>query len=310
MRVRRLGLLGGLVFVPIAALLAAGCGGGGKKASSETTNGAGSGASTTISTPAVDSAVAAQVPAKFKGKTLTVATYATYAPNEFIGADGHTIVGMDVDLAKALAAVMGVKVKLVNTPFASIISGVASGKYDLAMSSITDTKAREKTVDFVTYFSAGSLFYANQQGGPVITSLADLCGHSVAVQRGTTQLADATAQNEKCKAAGNGGVTVHVYPSLNAASVAVHKGVAQIGMADSPVAAYIATQSNGQFKLTGKPYNTAPYGIAISKGSGMAKPVLAAVKALMAGGTYKAIVTRWSNTAGEITNPQINGATT
>jgi polar amino acid transport system substrate-binding protein len=307
MRVRRLGLLGGLVLVAIAGLLAAGCGGGGKKASSETTNTAGSGTSTTITMPAVDSAVAAQVPAKFKGKTLTVATYATYAPNEFI--DNHTLVGMDVDLAKALAAVTGLKVKFVNTPFASIIPGVASGKYDLGMSSITDNKAREKTVDFVTYFSAGSLFYANLQGGPVIMGLADLCGHSVAVQRGTTQLADATAQNEKCKAAGDAGVTVHVYPSLNAASVAVHKGVAQIGMADSPVAAYIATQSNGQFKLTGKPYNTAPYGIAISKGSGMAKPVLAAVKALMSDGTYKAIVTRWSNTAGEIRNPQINGAT-
>jgi polar amino acid transport system substrate-binding protein len=153
------------------------------------------------------------------------------------------------------------------------------------------------------------LFYANEQGGPTITGLADLCGHSVGVQRGTTQLSDATGQNEKCKAAGNDGVTVHVYPNLNAASVAVHKGVAEIGMADSPVASYLVVQSKGQFKLTGKPYNTAPYGIAIPKGNGMAKPVLAAVKALMADGTYKAIVTRWYNQAGSITNPQINGAT-
>ena len=53
-------------------------------------------------------------------------------------------------------------------------------------------------------------------------------------------------------------------------------------MADSPVAAYQVKQSNGTFKLSGQPYGTAPYGIAIPKNNGMAKPVLAAVKHLMA----------------------------
>ena len=70
------------------------------------------------------------------------------------------------------------------------------------MSSFTDTKEREKTVDFVTYFSAGTSFYVKAQGGPTITSLADLCGKTVAVEKGTTQADDATAQNAKCKTAG------------------------------------------------------------------------------------------------------------
>jgi polar amino acid transport system substrate-binding protein len=80
-------------------------------------------------------------------------------------------------------------------------------------------------------------------------------------------------------------------------------------MADSPVAAYAVKQSNGMFKLVGQTYGTAPYGLALPKGNGMTKPVLAAVKALMANGTYKAILTKWGVESGAITNPQINGAT-
>ena len=216
---------------------------------------------------------------------------------------------MDPDLAKALAAVMGLKVKVVNASFDGIIPGLASGKYDLGMSSFTDTKERQKTVDFVTYFSAGTSFYVKAQGGPTINTLADLCGHSVGVERGTTQAADATAQNTKCKTAGKSGVKVSVFPDQNAANLAISSGRAQVGMADSPVAAYIVKQSNGQFKLTGSSYNTAPYGIAIPKGNGMTKPILAALKVLMSKGQYKAILTKWNIASGAITNPTINGAT-
>jgi polar amino acid transport system substrate-binding protein len=258
-----------------------------------------------------NSKIAAEVPAKIKSKgTLTVAADATYAPNEFIGANGKTVEGMDPDLGAALAQVMGLKAKFVNATFDTIIPGLASGKYDLGMSSFTDTKAREKVVDFVTYFLAGTSFYVKANGGPTINTLADLCGHSVGVERGTTQATDATAQNSKCKAAGKAGVGVHVYPDQNAANLAISSGRQQVGMADSPVAAYIVKKSNGQFKLTGKPYNAAPYGIAIPKGNGMAKPVLGALKVLMSDGTYKTILTRWGLQKGAIRNPAINGATT
>jgi polar amino acid transport system substrate-binding protein len=297
----------GLAVLALVAVLAAGCGGS-KKASSATTTAATTTTATTIATPATDSKIAAEVPAKFKSKTLTVASDATYAPNEFIGSNGKTVEGMDPDLAKALAAVMGLKVKVVNATFATIIPGLSSGKYDLGMSSFTDTKERQKVVDFVTYFSAGTSFYVKANGGPTINSLADLCGHSVTAETGTTQVDDATAQNTKCKNAGKKGVKVNAFPDQNAANLALSSGRAQVGMADSPVVDYIVKQSNGQFKVTGKPYATAPYGIAIPKGNGMAKPILDAVKALMADGTYKAILTKWGIASGAITNPKINGA--
>jgi polar amino acid transport system substrate-binding protein len=253
----------GFAVLALVAVLAAGCGGSSKKAATTTTSTTTGTTSTTISTPATDSTVAAQVPSKFKSKTLVFAADATYAPNEFIGSNGKSVEGMDPDLGKALGAVMGVKTKFVNTTFDGIIPGLAAGKFDIGMSSFTDTKERQKTVDFVTYFQAGTSFYVKTSGGPTINSLADLCGHSVGVERGTTQAADATAQNGKCKSAGKSGVKVSVYPDQNAANLAISSGRQQVGMADSPVAAYIVKQSNGQFKLSGKSYNTAPYGIAI-----------------------------------------------
>jgi polar amino acid transport system substrate-binding protein len=242
-------------------------------------------------------------------KVLTVATDATYPPNEFIASNGHTVVGWDPDLGHALGKVMGVKFDFVNATFDTIIPGLQSGKYDLGMASFTDTKARQKVVDFVTYFKAGTSFYVKASGGPTINSLADLCGHSVAAERGTTQAADASAQNNKCKKAGKPGVAAQVYPDQNAANLALSSGRAQVGMADSPVAAYIVKKSEGQFRLTGKPYNTAPYGIAIPKNSGLAQPILAALKKLIANGTYEAILKKWGVQQGAITTPRINGAT-
>src|SRR5919206_3549789 len=281
----------GIVLAITATLALAACGGNGSSTNSKSSSSAGRKPS---SGAGRNARVAAEVPAAVRSKgTLTVAADATYAPNEFIASNGHTVVGMDPDLANALTRVMGLKAKIVNATFDSIIPGLASHKYDLGMSSFTDTKERQKTVDFVTYFSAGTSFFVKARGGPAIGSLAALCGHRVAVEKGTTQAADATAQSRKCRAAGKPPVNVLVFPDQNGANLALSSGRAEAGMADSPVAAYQVKRSNGQFKVVGRPYGTAPYGIAIPKGDGMAKPVLAALKVLMANGSYKAILGRW-----------------
>jgi polar amino acid transport system substrate-binding protein len=267
-------------------------------------------AATSASAPGADAAVAAKVPAAIKSKgTLTVAADASYAPNEFIGPDGKTVVGMDADLSKALGAVMGLKVSVVNQTFDSIIPGLASGKYDMGASSFTDTKAREKTVDFVDYFQAGTSFFTKASGGTAVTGLAGLCGKTVSVEKGTTEQADATAQSAKCKKAGKPSVNVLAFPDQNGANLALSSGRAQISMADSPVAAYQVKKSNGAFKITGQTYGTAPYGLAIPKNSGLAPALLAAVQAVMKNGTYTKILDHWGVQAGAITDPKINGAT-
>jgi polar amino acid transport system substrate-binding protein len=291
----------------LVVLAIAGCGSSSNKTSSTSST---TSSTTTSKTPAKDAKVAALVPSAIKSSgTLSVAADASYAPNEFVGSNGKTVEGMDADLAKALASVMGLKAAVQNQTFDSIIPGLAAKKYDLGMSSFTDTKARQKVVDFVTYFSAGTSFYIKAQGGPTVNGLADLCGLKVAVEKGTTQQADATAQSKKCTAAGKKPVTVSVFPDQNGANLALSSGRAQVGMADSPVADYQVKQSNGQFKLSGTPYGTAPYGIAMSKKSGLDKAVLAGIKQLMSDGDYKTILNRWGIASGAIANPVINGAT-
>src|SRR4029077_9198988 len=161
---------------------------------------------------------------------------ATYAPNEFIASDGKTVIGMDADLMKALADTMGLKIKIVNATFDSIIPGLASGKYDMGASSFTDTKEREKTVNFVDYFQAGTSFFTKASGGTSVTGLAELCGKTVSVEKGTTEQADATTQSGKCKKAGKSAVTVLTFPDQNGANLALASGRAQIAMADEPVA--------------------------------------------------------------------------
>jgi polar amino acid transport system substrate-binding protein len=251
------------------------------------------------------------VPSSLKSKgTMTVASDASYAPNEFFASDGKTIIGMDPDLMAAIGALMGVKVNVVNATFDGIIPGLAAHKYDVGASSFTDTKEREKTVDFVTYFEAGESFYTKASGGLSINSINDICGHTVAVEKGTTEEADANTQGTKCKSAGKPGVTVLTFPDQNGANLALVSGKAQLGFADSPVAEYQVKKSNGEFKLVGQSYANAPYGLALSKDGGLAKPIEAAVKELIANGTYNKILTKWGVQAGAIpaSKVQINGA--
>jgi polar amino acid transport system substrate-binding protein len=298
--------------VAAAIVTAAGCGSSNDNSTSSTGGGGGStNAADLTETPGInvpaDKSVAALVPSAVKSNgTLSVAADATYPPEESIASDGSTVIGADADLATALAATMGLKADVKNVTFDSIIPGLAANKYDLGMSSFTVTKEREKTVDFVTYQTAGTSFYVKTQGGPDIQSLADLCGHKAAVEKGTTQQNDATAQDKKCKAAGDSGVTVETFPDQNGANLALSSGRADVVMADSPPAAYAVEQSNGQFKLSGPSYGEAAYGIAMSKDSGLTKPVQAGLKALIADGTYKKVLDYWGLSGAAITNPEIN----
>jgi polar amino acid transport system substrate-binding protein len=283
----------------VALLALAGCG----SSKSSTT------AATTATVPAVstNASIAAQVPAAIKSKgTLIVGTEAQYAPNEFIASDGHTVIGMDPDMVKAIAAVLGLKAQMVNSTFEAIIPGLSAGRYDVGASSFTDTKEREKTVDFVTYLSVGQAFLTKANGGPTPNTLADLCGLTVAVEKGTVEFEEAEKQNKKCKEAGKP-IKLLVFPGQNDANLALSSGRAEVDYADSPIIAY-QVRKLGVSVRSSPTFGAAPYGLALPKGNGMAKPVLEALKVLMANGTYAAILKRWELQSAAISNPVINGA--
>jgi len=179
---------------------------------------------------------------------------------------------------------------------------------DVGASSFTDTKKRERTVDFVDYYAAGTALYSSAYAYTDIENLAELCGHVVAVARGTTQQEDATAQSTRCTKAGKRPVSVLSYATQSEASAAVADHQAQVAMADSPFAYYQGVLSiENPVEVVGT-YGVAPYGFATAKNSGLAAPLMAAVELLIANGTYRQILETWDIQAGAITSPKINGA--
>ena len=250
---------------------------------------------------------AALVPAAYKSMTLQVATDASYPPDEYF--KGTTMVGFDLDLMKAIATTLGVKYKENNVVFATIVAGVEGSRYQIGNSSFTPTLARQKKVNFVDYYQAGEGVYVKSSSNFVFKNVQSFCGHKVAVEATTTEQTDAQA----VKCTGGKKVQVLIFQTQTQANTAVESGQAAAGFLDSQVAGYVVATARGIFKLTGKPINVAPYGIATAKspnGLKLAKAIQAAFKTLRANGTYNAILRHYGAQAGEIPASQmiLNGA--
>ncbi|WP_396034803.1 transporter substrate-binding domain-containing protein, partial [Candidatus Cyanaurora vandensis] len=118
-------------------------------------------------------------------KTLRVATEPAFPPFESQGAKGE-LEGFSIDLMYAIGKAAGFQVEFRSLPFDGIIPGLQAGTVDAAISSLTITPERAKTVDFSEpYFKAG-LAIAVRAEDRTITSLDSLKGKTIAVQIGTT----------------------------------------------------------------------------------------------------------------------------
>src|SRR5258707_1598950 len=161
----------------------------------------GSTPTTTSGGPSKVASIASQVPSTVTGP-IQIATDATYAPNEFVDPNTGAISGWDIDLGNAICKVMGLVCTFNNVTFDDIIaqlkastpSEVAGGdkpRYSFSISSWSPTQAREDSgIDFFTYYKAVEAWMC-KFGGPRINTSADMCGHSVAVESGTTEESDA-----------------------------------------------------------------------------------------------------------------------
>jgi polar amino acid transport system substrate-binding protein len=255
---------------------------------------------------AKDASLAATVPDKIKtaGK-LIIGVNTPYTPNEFI--QNGKVVGFDVDLLDAVAKVLGLTTSYQQAEFDKIIPAITAGTYDMGMSSFTDNKEREKTVDFVTYFSAGIL-WAAPVGKTVDPDNA--CGLRVAVQTTTTEDTDELpAKSKACTDAGKPAITKVQFDSQDDATNAAVLGKVDAMSADSPVTAYAIKQSGGKLTAAGKIYEAAPYGWPIAKGSTLVQAIQGAIQSLISNGTYGQICQKWGVQDGEITAAQVNGAT-
>ncbi|MEW5813185.1 MAG: ABC transporter substrate-binding protein [Actinomycetota bacterium] len=287
------------VFAATGALALSGCASGGDSGGGNT--------STSSAAPAEKvEEIANTVPEAIKSSgKLVIGVNIPYAPNEFKDPEGK-IVGFDVDLMNAIAGTLGLTPEYREADFAKIIPSIQGGTFNVGMSSFTDSKEREESVDFVTYFSAGTL-WAQKPGAGIDPNNA--CGKRVAVQATTVQETDELpAKSKKCTDEGKPAITIVPFDGQDAATNAVVLGQADAMSADSPVTLYAIKQTNGKLEQAGETFDSAPYGWPVAKGSPLAQSLLQALEHLIENGKYKEIASNWGLEAGMIDKPVINGA--
>jgi polar amino acid transport system substrate-binding protein len=137
---------------------------------------------------------------KSKGK-LVFATDPTDPPFQFFS-EGNNLIGAEIDLANAVGKVLGVKVEFVTSGFSAIIPGVEAGRFDASVSAFASTTARQKIVDFVTYFNSSRAFLYRKGTLPNIKTEEDLCGLKVGIPAGTTMATAIVGLSTNCTTAG------------------------------------------------------------------------------------------------------------
>ncbi|MFF0427237.1 ABC transporter substrate-binding protein [Streptomyces sp. NPDC004520] len=238
-----------------------------------------------------------------KSGVVKVGTDASYAPMEYT--DGGKIVGIDPDLGEALSKQLGVRFEFVSGTFDGLITSIYTGRQQLIMSAMTDNKKRQeglddsgkkigKGIDFVDYFSSGVSLLVKKGNPQGINSLDDLCGKTVAVQRGTIYEDTFKAQAAKC---GDKKLTIQAFDTDAEAQTRVKAGGAVADLNDYPVASYIAKTSGGgkDFEVTGNQSDVGLFGIGVSKDNTQLRDaVKEALDAIIKDGSYAEVLKKWN----------------
>lgn len=222
-------------------------------------------------------------------ETLTMATNAYFAPYEFY--EGEDIVGIDVEIAKAIADKLGMELKVVDIEFDSIITGVQTGKYDMGMAGMTVTDERKESVDFSDSYATGIqsvIVKEDSEIKSVDDILDEKATYKIGVQLSTTgdiyvtdDLGDAAAER------------VVEYQTGNDAVSALSSGKVDAVVIDNePAKSYVAATSG--LKILDTEYVSEDYAICFSKDNTELKDkVNGALKELIADGTVKTIIDKY-----------------
>ena len=245
-----------------------------------------------------DQALAARLPEKIKAAgTLVVGSDTSYAPWEYLSeTDGQTPEGIDVDIAKAIGAKLGVKIDYRTSAFDAILPALGT-KFDLGISAFSITNERMKAVNFVSYFDSGSL-WAVKSGNPTKFDPADYCGRKIALVTGAWEETIVAEENKACKAAGKAEIEVLPFATQNEAITRVVAGGADATVTGSSTIGYAVSQSNGRLETMKAPVGEfsqrGSNGIAVAKADMELTQLIAdTVNQLIADGTYQALFDHW-----------------
>lgn len=219
--------------------------------------------------------------------TITVATDATYPPMEMVDANKN-IVGFDIDLLTAVAKEAGFKVTFKNTAWDGIFAGIATGKYDAIISSVTITEERQRAMDFsIPYINAGQILVVPKDMKNVV-KLSDLKGQKVGAQLGTT----GSFEVKKME-----GVELKAYDEIGLAFEDMAAGRISGVVCDTPIAANFALQRDEykeKFQIVGEPFTDEYYGVVVKKGNKQLLDLInKGIKAVQDKGIDKQLENKW-----------------
>ncbi|MCH8051681.1 MAG: ABC transporter substrate-binding protein [Chloroflexi bacterium] len=221
---------------------------------------------------------------------LNVGSDIAYAPFEFYEEGTTTPDGLDIDLAEAIAAQLGVEIEFLNIGFDGIIPSLDVGDFDVLISAMTITDERSEVIDFVPYITVGTGIVVPAGNPDGITGVADLCGKTVAVQIGTIQVDILEAQNASCAEE----INIVIFDTNPVAVEDVRTGGSDANFSDFPVAAEDAALSDGTLEVVDTQIDPEPYGLGVRKTSSELKTALAdALQAIIDNGIYAGILADW-----------------
>ena len=216
-------------------------------------------------------------------ETLTMATNAEFPPYEY--KEGDKVVGIDAEVAQAIADKLGMKLEIVDTKFDAIIPGVQSGKYDMGMAGMTVTPEREQSVAFSDSYATGIQSIIVKQGS-AIKSVDDLSEKTkIGVQLGTT--GDIYAKDDF------GDEAVQEYDKGADAVQALLAGKIDCVIIDNePAKSFVA--ANEGLEILKTSYAEEDYAICFKKdNTELQKKINDALKELIADGTLQKIVNKY-----------------
>ncbi|QWF83228.1 ABC transporter substrate-binding protein [Amycolatopsis sp. CA-230715] len=241
-----------------------------------------------------DPALAATLPAPVRERgTVGVAMVPHTPPMAYHAEDNETIVGLDRDMSQAIADVFCLTAKPIPTSLDAIVPGLAAGRYDMVLASLSPTEERRKNADFVTYYNGGQGFLVRTGTDYPVRDYLDLCGRKVGVIIGSVQQGQLDQAAGVCARAGKPDWQLNLFPDGSASVLALRSRRIDVLYFSISLTKYVANTSPTLFHLAGQ-YKRSLVAVGLAKNSPLTVPVHEAVQKLMADGTYRKILEKWS----------------